>query len=92
MNNSYIDQLKLNIFKVNFSGCYEKVIQKYNITGDLIYGQIDFLDNSQSINYILYDPKTNKLITLDICEGMDISIIKNIKLNEKLRKITDKAN
>ena len=91
MNNSYLELLKLDIFKVNLTTCYENLIQKYNITNDLVYGQVDFLDNSNSVKYILYDPKTNKTINMDICENMDISISKNIELSEELKNIINNA-
>ena len=92
MNNTYLDQLKLDIFKVNLSDCYEKIIKKYNITEDLVYGQIDFKDNSNKIYYILYDPKTNKIINMDICENMEITVSKNIELTEELKNIIINAN
>ena len=92
MNNSYIDKLKLDIFKIDLGNCYEKIIKKYNITGDLIYGQIDFLDTSNSINYFLYDPKTNTTINMDICENMEISISKNIEITDGIKNIINKAN
>ena len=84
--------MKLDIFNVNLSDCYKKIIQEYNITENLIYAQIDFLDNSNSINYLLYDPKTNKILNMSEFENMDISISKNIKLNEEIKTIINNAN
>ena len=91
INNFRIDQLKLDIFKVNFGICYEKIIQQYNISENLVYLQVDFPDNSNKINYLLYDPKTNQTINMDICENMNITLSKNVELNEKSKNIVNNA-
>ena len=92
INNSYHNQIKLNIFKVNIENLYEKIAQENNITEDLIYGQVDFLDFSKKVNYLLYDPKFRRIINMNVCEGMDISITKNIELTEEVRNIVNNAN
>ena len=83
MNNSYIDNYNnLNISKINMSACYQELIEYYNIKNDLIYLQVDYTNNQEDINYLLYSPQLNKTLNLDICKNKNITINKKLNLTQ----------
>ena len=80
-NKKCINELNIDYPTINFGNCYDKVIGKYNITGELITVIINKNDedNNPSTSYSFYDPNTGeKINTTEICKDDKILIVENI--------------
>ena len=88
-NSSCIDELYLEIPKIDFGQCYDKVREEENITDSLIVVYVEKSDvYNPNSSYSLYDPiSAEKINGESICEDDLIVIEKNIThLINKLQK------
>ena len=86
MNNTYLEGINLNISKINLSDCFTKIINNNSIYYDLIYLQVKFFNNQFDIKYLLYDPKFDEILNLQICENDSITINKILNLTTDQKK------
>ena len=75
-NENCINELSINLPKVNFGNCYIKVKEEYKINEDLIIVIADKLNqNNPSTSYSFFHPKTgNKLEAETICKDETIIV------------------
>lgn len=81
--NSCISNYILNISTVHLDECFERIFGQYNISYNLVNLQLDFKDNSENVNYLLYSPRNNNILDLKICEDMIITIDKYINMDKE---------
>ena len=85
--NFCISNYSLHISHVHLDDCYNKILEKNNQIENVINLQVDFRDNSNAVNYLLYSPDLKKILDLKVCKDMDVKIDKYIHMNDIL---TDK--
>jgi len=83
-NNFCISNYSLNISQVHLDECYNKILEKNNQIENAINLQVDFRDNSNGVNYLLYSPDLKKILDLKVCEDMDVIIDKYVHMNDIL--------
>ena len=79
-NPDCIDELSLDMAKVNFKDCYEKVQKYYSIKENLvIVTHIKYLENSHITTHSFYNPMNGqKLDAETICKNMTIEVEEKI--------------
>ena len=74
-----IKELEIDIPKIDFGGCYDKVKINYKIEEELIIGLIINKTNNKAENYYFFDPISGqKLETSIICKDENITITNKI--------------
>ena len=82
--NFCISTYSLNISDVYLDECYDKLFENNKQIQNVINLQVDFKDNSNGVNYLLYSPDLDKILDLNVCNDMDIKIHKYVNMNDIL--------
>ena len=81
-----------NVSSIDIGECEDIIKEKEGLTDEdnLIILKMDLKNEDSSSTYVqyeVYNPKTSKMISLDICEGVPISISVPIKLEENTQSL-----